>query len=94
VIIHDKALLDEEDILPAALLVFGKARDPMIHRVGQRTFISPGPLAHPQGGVALLAEEAGEIAVSIYDPKGERVRQETVTSLSRGARLTVKGADP
>lgn len=94
VIIHDKALLDEEDILPAALLVFGKARDPIIHRVGQRTFISPGPLAHPKGGVALLAEEAGEIAVSIYDSKGDRVRQETVASLARGTRLTVQGADP
>jgi hypothetical protein len=92
VIIFDKALLDEEDILPATLLVFGKGKEPLIHRVGQRTFISPGPLSHPQGGVALLAEEDGEIFASVYGPGGDRVRHEPVASLVRSAKLTVQGA--
>lgn len=92
VIIFDKALLDEEDILPATLLVFGKGKEPLVHRVGQRTFISPGPLAHPQGGVALLADEDGEIFASIYGPGGEKVRHEPVASLVRSAKLTVQGA--
>lgn len=92
VIIFDKALLDEEDILPATLLVFGKGTEPLVHRVGQRTFISPGPLSHPLGGVALLAEEDGEIFVSIYGPGGDRLRHESVASLVRSAKLTVQGA--
>jgi len=92
VIIHDKALLDEEDILPATLLVFGKAKEPVVHRVGQRTFISPGPLSHPKGGLALLAEERDEIVLSRFDPEDRRVSREPVAALSRSARLTVQGA--
>lgn len=92
VIIHDKALLDEEDILPATLLVFGKGKEPVVHRVGQRTFISPGPLSHPKGGLALLSEERDDIMISIYGAGGNRVVHEPVASLSRSARLTVQGA--
>lgn len=92
VIIHDKALLDEEDILPATLLVFGKGKDPVVHRVGQRTFISPGPLSHSKGGLALLTEEREDIVVSLYGPDDKRTRQEPVASLARSARLTVQGA--
>src|SRR5262249_42570467 len=44
VFLYDKALLDEEDILPATLLVFGKSREPLVRQVGTRTFISPGEM--------------------------------------------------
>src|SRR5204862_3713015 len=44
VLLHDKALLDEEDILPAALLIFGKSHAPVVRNVGSRTFISPGEI--------------------------------------------------
>lgn len=92
ILIHDKANLDEEDILPAALLVFGKGREPLIHRIGHRTFICPGPLHHPRGGTTLLAEQDGVIVASMIDAKGSVVQQETVASRNQGARLTVKGA--
>src|SRR5689334_22628204 len=40
VLLYDKALLDEEDILPASLLIFGKSQEPVVRQVGSRTFIS------------------------------------------------------
>ena len=92
VIIHDKALLDEEDILPATLLVFGKAKDPVIHRVGQRTFLSPGPLSHLKGGLMLLTEESEEIVATVFGPGGAAVNREPVASLARSMKLTVRGA--
>src|SRR3954469_3930868 len=42
--VYDKAMLDEEDIAAAQLLVFGKAREPLMRRVGARMFLSPGPI--------------------------------------------------
>src|SRR4051794_8518530 len=44
VLLYDKALLDEEDIMPASLLIYGKSRDPLVRHVGSRTFIAPGEL--------------------------------------------------
>jgi len=70
VLLYDKALLDEEDILPASLLIFGKSREPLVRQVGSRTFVSPGELG-PRSGVALFRDdEAGEISVSMYEPGG------------------------
>ena len=43
-LLYDKALLDEEDILPASLLIFGKHPVPLVRQVGSRTFISPGEI--------------------------------------------------
>ncbi len=91
IIIHDKALLDEEDILPATLLVFGKSPIPMIHRVGKRVFVSPGPISDPDGGVALIAEKKKEILIAVHGADGEEKSHDLI-STSRSARLTVQGA--
>jgi hypothetical protein len=71
VLLYDKALLDEEDILAASLLIYGKSKEPVVRQVGTRTFISPGELGAGQGGIALLSDDAsGDVTVSIYDPAG------------------------
>lgn len=78
-IIHDVAMLDDEDVVPAELVVFGKAVEPMIKKMGQRVFISPGPLGHLRGGVLLLEEEqGGELVASVLDSNGGQVRREVV----------------
>jgi len=92
VVIFDKAQLDEDDILPAAILIFGKSREPLFHRVGSRVFVSPGPAAHPAGGAALLAEEDGEVIVTFYGPDGKLVRRESAAQLGANVRMTVQGA--
>ncbi|HMI85167.1 MAG TPA: hypothetical protein VK550_13800 [Polyangiaceae bacterium] len=88
VLLYDKALLDEEDILPASLLIFGKSREPLVRQVGSRTFVSPGELG-PKSGVALFSDgESGEISVSMYGPGGEHLETHPLVA-PRTGRFTV-----
>src|SRR5207244_2162724 len=70
VLIHDKAQLDEEDILAANILAFGKNEGALVHKVGPRWFISPGPIAGPGGGLAVLDDEQDDVVVSIFEATG------------------------
>jgi predicted phosphodiesterase len=85
VLIHDKALLDEEDILPASLLIFGKSHAPLFRQVGARTFISPGELHDARGGIAVFSDEpSGEFAVSFYEPGGARLERHVLPARPTG----------
>jgi len=64
VLVHDKAYLEEEDILPASALVFGKSREPLLKQIGRRWFLSPG--SFPEHGVMLLDDDDGEIRASVF----------------------------
>jgi hypothetical protein len=64
VLVHDKAYLEEEDILPASALVFGKSREPLLKQIGRRWFLSPGSL--PTHGVMLLDDDTGELRASVF----------------------------
>lgn len=93
VLIHDKALLTEEDMLPASILVFGRSSEPIIHRIGQRCFVCPGPLAHDKGGVGLLTDsDDGSVTGAIYGVDGACAMSEVVAQSGRGARMIVQGA--
>lgn len=91
VIVWDKALLDEEDIMPATLLVFGKSGEPVIRKVGARTFVSPGPLG-AAGGLALLDDDpaSGGIRVAVLDAAGG-VKASDVASTARAGKMRVMG---
>jgi hypothetical protein len=89
VMIYDKAALDEEDMLPARLLLFGKSRGPIVKQVGQRWFLSPG--SFEEGGLMTLDDDADGIALTLYDRKLDVVRTEQLTVL-RGAKLRIGGA--
>ncbi len=90
VLIHDKALLDEEDILAANLLFFGKSEGPLVRRIGARWFVTPGPIGSPGGGVAVLDDEGDEVAITIYDSVGKPGQRETLTA-QRSPKLRVQG---
>jgi hypothetical protein len=91
VLLYDKALLDEEDILPAALLIFGKNDEPLVRQVGPRTFVSPGEIRAGKGGAALLSDGvAGEVGISIFEPGGKLVASYQV-AMPRTGRLRVVG---
>lgn len=64
VLVHDKAYLEEEDILPASALVFGKSRGPLLKQIGRRWFLSPG--SFPEHGVMLLDDDDGELRASVF----------------------------
>lgn len=90
VLVYDKALLDEEDILAANLLFFGKSDGPVIKKVGARWFVSPGPIGCEGGGVAVLEDAGDEVTVTIYDSAGRTTAKETLT-VQRMTKLRVQG---
>lgn len=90
VLIHDKALLDEEDILAANLLCFGKNDAPLVKKIGTRWFVSPGPIGCEGGGAAVLDDEQDDIVVTIYDSTGKASHRE-VLAVARTTKMRVQG---
>jgi hypothetical protein len=92
VLVDDKSVLDEEDLLPATIIAFGKG-DPVIRRVGTRVFVAPGHPAKGVEGLAVLDEGEGAvgITVSLHDVDGEVIARDYVET-SRSAKLKVHGA--
>lgn len=87
VMIHDKALLDEDDIASATYLVFGKSAEPMVKSIGSRWFLSPGPL--DTFGVMLLEDGPMGVELTLCDNHGREVRRERLVATS-GGRLKVQ----
>ena len=78
VLIHDKAQLDEEDILAANILLFGNSDAPLVRKIGPRWFVAPGPIGSRGGGAAVLDDEQDEIVVTIYDAVGKATQREVL----------------
>jgi len=87
VMIHDKALLDEDDIASATYLVFGKSDEPTVKPIGSRWFLSPGPLG--PHGVMLLEDGPSGVELSLFDSECREVRRERLVAPT-GARLKVQ----
>ncbi|HEY8073251.1 MAG TPA: hypothetical protein VIF62_04060 [Labilithrix sp.] len=92
VLIHDKALLDEEDILAANLLFYGKSDGPLVKKIGARWFVTPGPIGSAGGGLAVLEDDGPDILVKIYDSTGKPGIEEALTQ-TRAAKMRVQGDD-
>jgi len=90
VLIFDKSQLDEEDIFPAALLVYGKGDSPLARRIGTRWFLSPGRLSD-SGGVCVLEESGDDLLARFYSARGELVSEERMQS-AVAAKLKVQGS--
>ncbi len=88
VLIHDKARLDEQDIVAANILVYGKSEGPLLKRIGSRWFVTPGPIGSPGGGLAVLDDDQDEVSVTIYDTTGKPTRRETLASQPPKMRVT------
>lgn len=84
--VHDKDLLDEEDIVNTSIVVFGNASEPLLRRFGRRYFYSPGPLAQENVGLLELDDD-GLVQLAAYRPSGEPLWREAL--LGKGAKLTV-----
>jgi hypothetical protein len=90
VLIHDKALLDEEDIFSAALLIYGKSDGALVKKIGQRWFLTPGPIGCEGGGAMVLDDSDDEVVATVFDAAGRASRSEVLT-VNRTAKLSVQG---
>jgi hypothetical protein len=76
--VHDKSVLDEEDIANATLIVYGKGKEAEIRRFGTRYFLTPGPAR--LGRVAILdVEDDGNVSVALFETSGLPVWREKMT---------------
>ncbi|HEY4120295.1 MAG TPA: hypothetical protein VGM56_20660 [Byssovorax sp.] len=89
--VHDKATLDEEDILAASILVFGKSDAALVRKVGTRIFLSPGPLTDPQGGCALLDDGDGGVRVDVIASNGGAVVLTEQVGSARASKMHIQG---
>jgi hypothetical protein len=90
VLLHDKGTLDEEDIFAASLLIYGKSPEPLVKKVGQRWFVTPGSIGSAGGGVGVLDDDAEEIVATIYSPDGTRTLSEPI-AIARAAKMKIQG---
>jgi len=87
--VHDKGVLDEEDIANSSIIVYGRAPKLLLKRFGPRYFFTPGPLSGNALGVVEATEE-GRVtlrAISLEDAS------ELMTEVVGGqkTKLTVTG---
>lgn len=76
-LVHDKAVLGEDDIVNASVIVFGRSKELMLKRFGARYFFTPGPLS--QGQVGLLEREGdGRLAAAAFDLSGRPLWREVL----------------
>ena len=90
ILIHDKELLDEEDIFAASLLIYGKSDVPLVRKIGGRFFITPGTLG-PLGGVCVLDDMGDDISITVYNIEGETMLHERL-ALPRVSRPRLQGS--
>lgn len=88
ILVHDKAVLDEEDIANAHVLIYGKSSEPLLKRFGPRCFFTPGPLSDRKVGI-LDVERDGRMAVGLYEPNGTSIWREALQG--RGVKIMVSG---
>jgi hypothetical protein len=90
VLVHEKALLDEEDIYLASFILYGKSDETVIKRIGARWFITPGKIGKTNGGVCVLDDSGDDVTVTVYDSGGKRCHHEALT-LSRSTKMRIQG---
>jgi hypothetical protein len=77
--VHDKAILDEDDVANAHVIVYGKANDADFKRFGPRAFLTPGPLAKGKVGLLSLLPEGG-LELALMDLDGQTLRKEEISA--------------
>lgn len=76
--VHDKSILDEDDIANAHVIVYGKANDADFKRFGPRAFLTPGPLSKGKIGRLHLRAD-GHLEIDLLDLQGKVVQHEEIS---------------
>jgi hypothetical protein len=84
--VHDKAVLEEDDIANAHVIVYGHASEAAIKRFGPRCFFTPGPITGGKLGMLTLRAD-GQLDISLLDLQGKVLANEALQA--NAARLVV-----
>lgn len=76
--VHDKAVLDEDDVANAHVIVYGKASEADFKRFGPRSFLTPGPLGKGKVGRLTLRDD-GNLEVALLDLSGTELLREEIS---------------
>lgn len=76
-LVHDKAVLDQDDIANAHIVVYGKSPVADLKRFGHRYFFTPGPVRARKVGI-IEFEEDGSVTIALYEPSGAPLFRETL----------------
>ncbi|HEY8090308.1 MAG TPA: hypothetical protein VIF09_20745 [Polyangiaceae bacterium] len=90
VLIHDKALLDEEDIFSAQFLIYGKGEGPLLKKIGPRWFMTPGPVGGAGCGALVLDDSGDRVVATLYDAAGRASATERLSG-GGGVKMSVQG---
>ncbi len=90
VMLYDKAHLEEDDILPATLLIFGKSHEPLVKLVGRRWFLSPG--SFPRHGIMVVDDETEQLRTTTYGRDFELVNSQVLES-AKVLKMRVSGSE-
>jgi len=90
ILIHDKALLDEEDIFSATFLIYGKSDAPLVKKIGPRWFLAPGPIGAAGGGGIVLDDSGDDVVATVHGSDGVPTCTETLV-VKRAAKVSVQG---
>jgi hypothetical protein len=88
VMLHDKAHLEEEDILPATLLIFGRSREPLVKLIGRRWFLSPG--SFPKHGLMVVDDADEKLRATTYGSDFKEASSQ-ILSAPKSLRMRVAG---
>lgn len=75
--VHDKAVLEEDDVANAHVILYGEAPEANIKRFGPRSFLTPGPLERGLIGSLNLRAD-GALELSLLDLQGKVLVTESV----------------
>ena len=90
IFVYDKGRLDEEDILSANLIVYGKSSTPLVKQIGSRWFVTPGSVTCPTGGVAVIEDNDDDVVAEFFDAQGKLTVTEKL-DMKQKATTTVQG---
>jgi hypothetical protein len=81
--VHDKAVLEEEDVANAHVIVYGQAEQADYKRFGPRSFLTPGPLSKGLVGSVGLRPD-GALELNLLDLDGATVLAESLAPTAVG----------
>lgn len=89
--VHDKSVLEEDDIANAAIIVH-EAAESGHRRIGPRHFLSPGPLDSDGAVVGILRADDLGGATLLFTRLDGRVELEETLQFGAGSRMIVSGS--